>query len=413
MLALAWLAAGAGAQSIPPGPGNQGGGESAAERLDFKLGPFRISPYLQIGQIAADTNVFYTAEGRRTDIVANGGPGLRIALPVRRLTAFVDGGANYYWFARSREERRFGGDAGGGLNWKAGGFSAGISRFYRRSYDRPSIEVDRRVLRENWTNHAYLNLDAGARLRLEPSVTSDQSEVPVRTDFLGTDLRRALTQNRYSVQLEVKYRLTPKTDFVLLADNDWNRFPEDERRDSDSNRVAGGFQLTSATRLSGRLLGGARLFRPRAATVPRFWRPYVEARIEWILGDKTRLGGDYRFDTGYSAFSSAREGRLPTTETHNATLRLRRRIGQRVDFDAEGRLTKLSNDGPVLVRRRGEEEIAIVRDDEHYSARADLGFRILNRLRLGVVGSYGERRSNIADFGVDGLLLGASIRFNP
>ena len=28
-----------------------------------------------------------------------------------------------------------GGDAGGGLNWKAGGFSAGISRFYRRSYD--------------------------------------------------------------------------------------------------------------------------------------------------------------------------------------------------------------------------------------------------------------------------------------
>lgn len=409
VLPLALSALSAAAQGQGPGAG----GAAAGDRLRFRAGPFEVIPYIQLGQVAADTNVFYTAEDRRTDITASGGPGLRIALPIRRVRLFVDGNANYYWFARTREERRFGGAAGGGIDWTAGAFSIGVSRFYTRTYDRPSIEVDRRVLRESVSNRGYLHLKAGARLRIEPGFEADRTEVPAATEFLGADLRRSLTGDRYRALLDLKLALTPKTDFVVLADQEWSRFSEDRTRDADSNRLAAGFALNSTTRLSGRAVGGIRLFRPKGLGVGKsFDRPFGEGQIEWILGAKTRIAAEYRYDTAYSAFSSASGGTLPTVETQQAAFRLFRRMLRRIEFEAEGRLTTLKNDAPVVVRRRDGER-TIARDDRFYSARGDLGVRLGERLRLGVVATYNERQSNFADFGVDGLLLGASIRFNP
>lgn len=405
---------GAWAQSAGAGAQQGAGAEEASGRDRWRLraGPFVIAPYVRVGEIALDTNVFYTAEDRTTDLAANGGPGLRIDVPIGRVVPYVDANANYYWFARTEGQRRFGGAVGGGFDWKAGAFRLGASRYFERTYQRPSIEVDQRVLRDEWRTTVGLAVDAGARLRIEPALSLENRVVPRGSLYLGTDLSEALTEDRYRAEVALKYGVTSKTFLVALADQEWSRFPNARTRDVDSNRLGGGFELTSETRLRGQAVGGIRLFRPKSAVRgERFTRPFATASLEWILGAKTRLGADYSIDTTYSAFDTQSTA-LPTIDMERVGVRFFRQLLRRIDFLADGSLTTLKNNAPVVIRRRSGEE-TVVRDDRFYSARADLGFRILERLRLGATVSYNERQSNFADFGVDGLLLGASLRFNP
>lgn len=387
---------------------------SRQPQLSFGLGPFRIAPYIRIGEIALDTNVFYTQEDRRTDLLTGGGPGLRITLPIRRVSLYADGNANYYWFARTVSERKFGGQAGGGIDASLGVVRLGASRSYTRTYDRPSIEVDRRVLRDEWRNRFYLSIaeDAGVRFRISPSVTTERMDVDSGTSYLGSDLGRALSQDQITAALEAKYRLTAKTDLIILGDQEWSRYPKDHTRDADSNRLAGGFAVSSETRLSGRFVGGIRLIRPKATGRGRsFMQPYGDGALEWRFGPKTLLAADYRLDTYQSVFDTSNE-RLPTMRMQTVGLRLNRRLVRRIDLDLRGGLTTLKNNAPVVIKTSEGDE-TLVRDDKAYLGSFDLGWRIFDRLRLGAVATYRERFSNFHDFGVDGLLLGASLRFNP
>jgi len=43
----------------------------------------------------------------------------------------------------------------------------------------------------------------------------------------------------------------------------------------------------------------------------------------------------------------------------------------------------------------------------------DLGYRLRPRLRIGVTASYGDQATTIDYFGVEGLVVGATVRYNP
>ena len=53
------------------------------------------------------------------------------------------------------------------------------------------------------------------------------------------------------------------------------------------------------------------------------------------------------------------------------------------------------------------------RNDRWREAGADLGYAFWTRLRIGLAATYSERRSPIADLGIEGLLLGATVTFIP
>jgi len=393
-----------------PGRPNDPASNALADQLRFHAGPFDVTPYMKIGQIALDTNVFYDQENRRTDFVANGGPGLKIALPIGRVRPYIDGNVDYYWFAKTVQQRHFGGRAGGGFDWVAGGFGLGASRYFGRTYQRPNVEIDQRVLRDTWNDRAYLNLSIG-RLRVLPSFTRLDSDVVEDASYLGADLSRSLTTISTTATLELKYGLTPKTDFLLLADQQWDRFPKDKPRDSDSNRFAGGFELKSTTRLAGRAVGGVRLIRPKLQARGDVQKPYVAANISWLMGVKTEVGARFHLDTQFSGFSSASLD-LPLYTNQEVSAFLGRRFNRRIDFRALGGITWLNSDNAVVVIRDGVPQ-TIARDDRFYRAEGDLGFELFKKLRLGLIATYNERQSNYDDFGIEGLLFGARLSFNP
>src|SRR5512147_1769950 len=83
----------------------------------FRVGALYLTPYLNIGALGIDTNVFYTATDRQTDFTASGGPGLEIVRPFGRESRFrLDGGLDYLYFARTDSQRKLNGYGTGQLD---------------------------------------------------------------------------------------------------------------------------------------------------------------------------------------------------------------------------------------------------------------------------------------------------------
>jgi hypothetical protein len=139
---------------------------------------------------------------------------------------------------------------------------------------------------------------------------------------------------------------------------------------------------------------------------------YTNSDLGWIFGPKTRLQLRVTADTTYSAFQST-EG-LPTNTNWTYEAHLYRKVTPKIELDLWTRWTTLKSDVPLLVLPpEGGPPTAIVRDDVNSELGAFLSYRIWNTLRAGVNATYNNRDSNYSDFGVDGLLVGLRIEYDP
>jgi hypothetical protein len=53
------------------------------------------------------------------------------------------------------------------------------------------------------------------------------------------------------------------------------------------------------------------------------------------------------------------------------------------------------------------------RDDRVREAGAEFGYQFRTRVRIGVTATYTTRESGFETFGVDGLLAGLTVQYNP
>lgn len=400
------------AQETPPPQGFPSAPTASQPAGRFRLGPFWVTPTLRIGTIGLDTNVFYTANDRRTDATASGGPGLEIVLPMRSLRLSVGGEVNYLYFIRTESQRKLGGDARSRLEWQGGRVRAAVQDAYVRTFGRPNFEVDRRVLQDQWTTSAELAVKTPGRLGLRTEVSSQRVDVAAHQDFLGADLASALSRDEYRALLGVRLGLTPKTFFVLEGDEQLDRFRIDASRDADSNRLYGGLEIESQTRLAGRAVGGLRLFRPRDASRGGNLRAaYATVDLTYHVGPRTHLSVTSSRDLYYSAFDP--KGAAPTLTIESYGARIEKGLVGRLELFLFGRLTRLGTAGAITLRKADGDVLVAERNDTVREGGADLGYRFRSRLRVGIAAAYTNRRSTIADFGVRGLLVGGTVNYNP
>jgi Putative beta-barrel porin 2 len=382
----------------------------------LSLGPLWLTPRLRLGTIGLDTNVFYTPTDRHADFTASGGPGLEIVLPVRSSVQLsVDGGLDYVYFLKTPSQRRLVGDGMGRLDFSGARAGLGLEAGWRRTFSRPNFEVDRRI--EQDQQHARLDghVDVGARLQLRAEATATRLDVPPGQDWGGADLSRALSRDTYLGRFTPAYRITLKTSLLLEADYQIDRFRFEPVRDADSNRLGGGFELRSDTRLSGKAVGGVRSFRLLSPGPGRRLRdtlePYANVDLVYQFGPRTRMGAVYTRDLQYSAFTTLRGN--PTTTMEMARLRLEKGLVGALDVRLFGGLTRLTSQGLITIEQANGEAVTVFRDDQAWEGGVDLGYTFRRHLRIGAAASYVERRSTVEDLGIDGLLIGAIITFTP
>jgi hypothetical protein len=344
--------------------------------------------------------------------MASGGPGLDLVLPIRSAGRFyATGTLDYLYFVRTPSQRRLSGSVTTGLDLKGARTQLAAEQLWGRTYGRPNYEVDQRIetdleatrldLRRGLFGHIYVNLGGSRSLT---DVTSD-------ADYLGVDLRQTLSETAYVAKGGLEYAITVKTSFVAEGDQRWDRFLFDETRDADSNRVVAGFRTDPTALISGRALVGQRWFRPIAS--PGVERKLTVADVDavWNITARTRLGGSYVRDLGYSAFVTT--GATPTVKTETYGVRLEKDLTSRLDLRIFGRLNRFVTDGAITVELPDEGTVVAVRQDKTREGGIDIGYRFRSRLRIGVAAKYTERVSTISYFGIDGLLFGLTVNYTP
>lgn len=378
----------------------------------WRLGSLYITPKLRIGTLGLDSNVFYTPTERRADFTASAGPGLELVLPMSSLRLRLEGSADYLYFARTESQRRWGGSGLARLEWKRSRVLADVEEGFTRTFRRPNFEVDRRILQDQWAGHASLTVRIVGGLSVTVEGSRIDNEVKNDAEYRGADLRASLTRDETRVVGEIQQALTAKTSLLAGGDQQADRFPLDETRDADSNRAYSGFEIESRTRLSGRAVAGVRFYRPRDESRGRSIRePYADVALLYRFGPRTYLEARYNRDLVVSAFEFS--SRPPTLSQQVYEVRFGKGLPARLDVQVFGGLTLLRSQSPVTVEEASGDTQTAIRDDEVWQGGADLGFRFRSHYRLGVGATYTDRRSTFVDFGIEGLLVGATLKYVP
>jgi hypothetical protein len=398
------------AQDTPPELGAPEPGDVGRPGL-WRLGPLYVTPKIRIGTLGLDTNVFYTPTDRQTDFTASGGPGLELVLPMGPARLRVDGSVDYLYFARTESQRRWGGAGLAGLEWERGRVEAGAGVSFTRTFSRPNFEVDQRVLQDQWLYGGDARVRVAGAFSVALRASRLENDVKEDAEFHGADVRTALSRDEDLLQAELIQGLTPKTSLLLGGDYRRERFPLDPTRDADSNRAYAGFELQSLTRLSGRALGGVRFYRPVfQARGPDFHEPYADIDLAYHFGPRTQLAARVLHDLVGSAFEPT--SGAPVLKHDVYELSLGKGLPARLDLELFGRFTRLRSFAPITVVGPSGPQTA-VRDDKIWEGGADLGIRFRTHYRLGFGATYTDRRSTFDDLGIEGLLLGATLKYLP
>ena len=402
------LATAARAQA-PPGPAGAGPSDEVPARPGlFRLGALYLTPYLQLGSLGIDTNVFYSPTDRQTDFTASGGPGLEIVRPFGRESRLrLDGGLDYLYFARTESQRKLNGYGTAQLDLVGVKTRLFIEERYASSYSRPSFEVNERVQQETEGTQGFLRRNLGDRFALalfgERKRTTTDSQ-----DYLGTDLGDTLTEDRYRAGGELRLAVSVKTQVVGGGEREWYRYPRLPERDGDSIKVYGGFRTDDTALIVGQALLGYQWF--RLDTGGERSGLYANVDAAWNIAPKTKLGARYRREIDYSAFATT--GPTPTNLNETVEAYLDKVLARNLYFRLFGRLGTLASDGEITIVTPDGIETA-VRDDRVREAGAEFGYQFRTRVRIGVTATYTTRESAFETFGVEGLLAGLTVRYNP
>jgi hypothetical protein len=412
MAALLCLGPVAGHPQTAEGSAASPGGSETAERPGLiRVGTWYLTPYIRIGSLGVDSNVFYTATDRQVDFTVSGGPGLEIVRPFGEKSRFrLDGGVNYLWFARTESQRKLTGYGSALLELEGLKTRFLAEEAYDQTFSRPSYEVDTRVFSETEATQALFRRNLGERLRMElygsrrRTTTEDQ-------EYLGTNLGNTLTENQYAANGELQIALSVKTSLVGGGEQQWYRFPRLPERDGRSTLAYGGFRTDPSALVSGRALSGYRWFRlDRSSSVDR-GIVYADVDATWNLSPKTKLLGRYLRDLDYTAFTTT--GPTPTVVIERVEVTLDKVLANNIYLRLLGRQQRLTSDGEVVLVIPDEGLTRDTRDDRLREAGAEIGYQFRSRVRIGVSAIYTERRSNIQTFGIQGLLAGFKVEYNP
>jgi hypothetical protein len=375
----------------------------------FQVGGFYLTPYVWIGTLGIDTNVFYTPTDRQTDFTASGGPGLEVVRPFGRESRFrIDGGLDYLYFAKTESQRKLNGYGKALLDVWGVKTRLAIEERYERTFARPNFEVNDRIEQETEGTEALVRRNLGERARL----AIFGKRVRTRTqsyDYLGTDLGDTLTENQYHVGAELQLALSVKTRFVAGGEEGWYRFANLPARDGASTLAYGGFRTDSSALIGGFALGGMRWLRLDSGAKRNV--VYADVNVEWRVSSKAKLGGQYRRDADYSSLAMA--GPTPTNLGERVEAFVEKFLTRSIYLRGYARQYRLVSDGKVILVSPEGEPALDERNDRIREAGGELGYQFRSRIRFGVTLSYTDRVSTIETFGVEGLLAGFTLQYNP
>jgi len=318
----------------------------------------------------------------------------------------LDGGLDYLYFAKTDSQRKLNGYGTAQLDLVGVKTRLFVEEHYQTFYGRPSFEVNERVQHETEGTRGFLRRNLGDRYALallgERERTTTDSQ-----NYLGTDLGDTLTEDTYRAGGELRIALSVKTQLVVGV--------------SRSGIATRGCRSATATRR--RRTGVSARTRPPSSSGRR---SRATSGSDWTRGRaqrplrERRRGLEDLFQDQAGCAVRARHRLLGLcddgTDAHylneTAEVYLDKVLVSNLYFRLFGRIATLASDGAITIVTPDGIETA-VRDDRVREAGAEFGYQFRTRVRIGVTATYTTRESPFETFGVEGLLAGLTVQYNP
>jgi hypothetical protein len=392
--------------------------EPSARPGKYRVGPFRLTPRLQLKDAGVDTNVFQTRHAPTRDAVVVVSPRLDGTMRIgRRLRAAGFGYLDLNHYRRQGEEssRDFYGEGDATLD--LGPFAilggGGGGQFSQRF----SIDVDERLPRQE--KHAYAGVRWQPSRRVSATVTG-RGEVftfAPGTLRLGGAIKEAMDRNTLTGSLALRYGITNKTTAVATLEEQEDRFfsqPLDvPRRQRRSRRYLGGFELGERAAVSGRLLAGIRDYPGTLADgSPPYRGPVLVADLTLPAGERLRLRGVAERDVRYASSLVA----VDRLRYRNAFVSARYEAQALVDlpFRLVGLASAGYEDARYLLPYPYPDAARLAdRRDHRYTAGVGVARRFGPSVRIGGHLSWARRVSTLPLFSYEGLRYGLDAEVLP
>jgi len=361
----------------------------------LRLGPFALTPRLELRNAGVDTNIFVTASNpvQDTSIVLRASSDVFVPAG-RRVRLAGTGWLDFNYFGGQNDQGSVDPGARGRVEvdaWRltfvAGGGAFASSQLY-------STDINERIKRnEDWVNLGFrlrltsqFRAEAGVedhRYRWYPTPDQDQA-VKAQLDRDSVVWRGAL-----------RYKITPLTDLVASADKIDDTFlvAPPGRAKTTSYRYLAGFEFGEKAFITGRFVGGLRdIPADSAGSVEPYTGPAFQASITAPFLQRFRLGLGYVRDVYYSSTGGRlEEGIVRNTYTDGL---LRATLDIDVPFELVLRLTAGYENAQYLRPFPVPGAGLIDRQDQSYTSGVSLLRRIGENALIGITALHTRRESN-------------------
>jgi hypothetical protein len=369
------------------------------------VGPFYLTPSVQLKELGVDSNVFNAAGQQKSDFTVTFGPKLNMWVPVARRALFTSSAAtDIVWYAEYTSERSI------DPQFHARGevYLQRITLFGENTFlntrQRPNYEIDLR------SRHVENNALAGIEVALTPKLSIEaagrrfDTRYDADAQFDGTSLQETLNRKTTGVVVTARHKATVLTTLAMRYENLLDTFEYSPTRDSRSYRVMPGVEFKPRALINGSAYVGYRAFTPEAANVlPEFSGLVAHLGLSYTILGSTTVGVTYRRDLTYSY-----EAEQPFFIDGSVGASLRRALGARFDVLVSADRHKyayedlLTSDAVLLPQRI----------DTTWNYAASIGYRLRDTGRIGLGVSYWTRESTTRRFReYDNLRIGTTATY--
>jgi hypothetical protein len=378
------------------------------EHARSQLGPFYITPTIELAEVGVETNVFNEPEGR-SDFSSTLTPHADVWVPFgRRALITASGTVGLIYFQTFATQRAVNPDGRIRGDLRVNRFTLFAGSGYSTVRRRLNLEIDTRARQET----RAVEMGANARLteRLSMTMTASESRIAVEEGAVFEDitLREVLNRRVRSGLVSAGFDVTPLTRVELRGQLTEEIFPLSPVRNADSLSLSPTVEFQPRALISGSASVGIRRFRPRSERLPDFSGVVANVGLSYTFRGATRFRISAVRDLAYS-YSEAE----PYYVLDGYGLTVLHHLGGRFDAMAGGdwqkhryrRMTVVSLVEPVP-RQPGPAPLPAANVSTIRTWSAGLGYRLGRERRLGFGATYRARGTTVTpDLAYSGLRI--------
>ena len=350
----------------------------------IRLGPFAINPSLILRDLGRDENVFNENENPKSDFTFTIVPAVEVVFKPRGMRFAYSAASEYVYYKDYEEERSTNLSSAVRADFTLAWFRPYVLATGANTSQRLNAEVDARALHHERVYGGGVTIKVGSRLDFGASGRTTRLRFEEGSTFRGEDLARSFDSDTDLIEGSAGVQLTPFTHLSINVSREEQTFRLDPARDSESIRVTPLFSFSPEAVLNGSLAIGYRNFKPRSQQLEAFSGFVATATLGTTLWNRHRVETVFGRDIRYS-YENDTPYYLATGGNITVTTEI---VGP---FDVRG-----TGSHQLLAYRGTSPTGERPGDDSVTSYGGGVGYRIRERLRLGLNAEWTHRDSQLS-----------------